>query len=229
MSGKVIVVAGFGPGISRGVAEKFGQLGYKVALVSRTQSKLDEGVKELSAKYISAKAFAADLSDPTIVKTTITQIQKTFGSIGILFWNPYGPFSGALDANVEDLIANFNLSNTSLLVAVKTALEDLKANKGAILATGGGMALENDFAVQMALQYNAASAVIAKAAARKTVHLLNASLKKDGVYAGEVTVLGQVKGTPFDADGKATLTGEAVGDAFVKLEKERDRVFTEIK
>jgi short-subunit dehydrogenase len=39
-----IVVAGYGPGISNAVATKFGKQGYRVALLSRTQAKLDAAV-----------------------------------------------------------------------------------------------------------------------------------------------------------------------------------------
>jgi NAD(P)-dependent dehydrogenase (short-subunit alcohol dehydrogenase family) len=39
-----IVVAGYGPGISSAVAILFGKQGYKVALLARTQSKLDAAV-----------------------------------------------------------------------------------------------------------------------------------------------------------------------------------------
>lgn len=39
---KVALIAGYGIGISAGVAKKFGAEGYKVALLARTQSRLDE-------------------------------------------------------------------------------------------------------------------------------------------------------------------------------------------
>jgi NADP-dependent 3-hydroxy acid dehydrogenase YdfG len=41
----VIVVAGFGPGISSAVALKWGKAGFKVALFARTQEKLDAAAK----------------------------------------------------------------------------------------------------------------------------------------------------------------------------------------
>jgi hypothetical protein len=39
-----IVVAGYGPGIARAVALKFGTQGHKVALLARTQASLDAAV-----------------------------------------------------------------------------------------------------------------------------------------------------------------------------------------
>ncbi|KAJ3105636.1 hypothetical protein HDU97_007843 [Phlyctochytrium planicorne] len=228
MNGNVIVIAGYGPGIGNGVAEKFGKLGYKVALISRTQSKLDEAVKALAAKNITSKAFTADLSDPEQAKTTITHILKTFGSIAIILWNPYGPFSGLLTATSDNLISNFNLSNTSLIISVQTALEDLKTNKGAVLVTGGGLANDDDGTVGVAVGFGASSVVVAKAASRKTVRLLDETVKTMGVFVGEVAVNATVKGTFFDMDGTARLTAEEVAEAFFRLEKERNVVFASV-
>lgn len=41
---KVAVIAGYGSGISAAVAKRFGAEGYKLALLARTQSRLDEAV-----------------------------------------------------------------------------------------------------------------------------------------------------------------------------------------
>ena len=53
----------------------------------------------------------------------------------------------------------------------------------------------------------------AKAAQHKTVGLLHHKLAGQGVYVGEVVVLGAVKGTAFDA-GAATIEASAVADRF---------------
>ncbi|KAJ3107033.1 hypothetical protein HDU97_005002 [Phlyctochytrium planicorne] len=227
MSGKVIVVAGYGTGISHAVAEKFGGLGYKVALVSRTQSKLDEAAKAFLAKGITAKGFAVDLSKPTAVKELIATIRSQFGQIGILHWNAYGSGAGVLTATLDELHLNFDVSIASLILASQAVVEDLKSTNGSILVTGGGFGLENEGAVAAAVSFNAATLAIAKAAQRKTVHLLNASLKEFGVYAGEVTVLGLVKGTAWDS-GNATITPESVADAFARLHEKRDKVVEHI-
>ncbi|KAI8834662.1 hypothetical protein BC829DRAFT_407018 [Chytridium lagenaria] len=230
MTTKLIIIAGFGPGISTAVAQKFGSLGYTLALLSRTQSKLDEAVAHFSKQNIPAKGFAVDLSDPHAVKSTIPIIKSAFGTgalISILFWNPYGVAKGVLDGTIEDFQSNFNLTITSLITAVQASLPDLEATKGAVLVTGGGLSLENDTVAQVAVDWNAATLAVSKAAQRKTVHLLNLTVKSKGVYAGEVTVLGAVKGTPFDS-GNATITAEEVAETFVELEKKREAVFVNV-
>ena len=43
---KTIMIAGFGPGISTAVAERFGREGFQLALVARNQDRLDAGATE---------------------------------------------------------------------------------------------------------------------------------------------------------------------------------------
>ena len=52
--GEDIIVVGYGPGISTGVAEKFGAEGFQVSLVARNKERLDAGVKALEAKGVKA-------------------------------------------------------------------------------------------------------------------------------------------------------------------------------
>ena len=60
---KLITIIGAGPGISQGIAEKFGNQGFKVALIARTESKLIEQVKQLENIGISATYAVADVAD----------------------------------------------------------------------------------------------------------------------------------------------------------------------
>ena len=47
---KIIVIVGFGPGISTSVAEKFGTEGFSVALIVRNEARLISGVEALKNK-----------------------------------------------------------------------------------------------------------------------------------------------------------------------------------
>lgn len=59
---------------------------------------------------------------------------------------------------------------------------------------------------------------VMKAAQHKLVRILNRALAEKGIYVGEVTVLGMVKGTAFDS-GQATIEPLAVAELFFKLTK----------
>ncbi|KAJ3117715.1 hypothetical protein HDU96_005845 [Phlyctochytrium bullatum] len=95
-----------------------------------------QGRQGLSATGATVKGFAVGLGDSAAVKKTITDIRSTLGCIDILFWNPYPAGNVLLTATPENLHASFNLQVVSLVAAVQTALDDLKANKGAVLVTG---------------------------------------------------------------------------------------------
>lgn len=58
---KVIVVVGFGPGVSTAVAGKFGAKGFSIGLIARGQAYLTAGVEALKAKGVASAAFAASI------------------------------------------------------------------------------------------------------------------------------------------------------------------------
>lgn len=89
---KTIVVVGFGPGISTGVAEKFGAEGFSVALVGRNKERLDAGVAALKAKGVNAATFPADAGDPDAIRGAIGKARTAFGPITVLQWNAFGGF-----------------------------------------------------------------------------------------------------------------------------------------
>jgi hypothetical protein len=81
-----------------------------------------------------------------------------------------------------------------LVAAVQSAHEDLKAQKGAVLVTGGGLSLETEKSTAAAADWGMASHGVAKAAQRKLVHIMHKALAADGIYVAEVTVMGGVSG-----------------------------------
>ncbi|HEY8077067.1 MAG TPA: SDR family NAD(P)-dependent oxidoreductase, partial [Labilithrix sp.] len=86
---KTIIVAGYGPGISAAVAERFGAEGFQVALVARNAERLAAGVKALEAKGVKAASFTAELGDPESVRAMVEKVRATLGSITVLEWTAY--------------------------------------------------------------------------------------------------------------------------------------------
>ncbi len=218
---KTIVVAGFGPGISTGVAERFGREGFNVALVARNADKLEKGVAALTAKGIKAQAFAADLGKVSEVRSVIERARAALGPIHAIHWNAYGQGGGdLLAAPAEELHGALDIATVSLTAAVQAALADLRASKGAVLVTNGGFGLPVDQVDEMGVNYAAMGLSIANAAKHKLVRLLGVKLAPDGVFVGEVMVTGTVKGTAWDS-GNANLEPAFMGDTFWKLYAER--------
>lgn len=220
--GKVILVGGYGPGISNAVARRFGAEEFAVALVGRTKDKLDAGVRELEAGGVKAAAFTVDLAAPERMAPLVEDVRNALGAIAVVHWN--APATGGGDLTTADpfeLRAAFDVSVTSLVAVVQAALPDLRTQKdAAVLVTNGAVALHDPKLDAMAVDEAFMGAAIAKSAQHKVVTLLARKLRGDGVYVGEVVVAGIVKGTAYDS-GEGLLTADEVGARFWKLYRER--------
>jgi NAD(P)-dependent dehydrogenase (short-subunit alcohol dehydrogenase family) len=222
---KIIVVCGFGPGISTAVAEKFGKQGFSVALVARNEERLRAGVQALEAQGIRAAAFPADLGDPAAVRALIAQVKAQLGTVTVVHWNAYGGAAGdLLTASPSELHGVFDIAVVGLLSALQASLPELRQQKdAALLVTNGGLGLFDAAIDAQAVQWGAMGLAVANAAKHKIVGLLSQKLQPEGIYVGEVVVLGMVQGTPWD-NGSATLPASRVADKFWELYHARSAV-----
>ena len=218
---KSIVVVGYGPGVSTAVANKFGAEGFSVALIARNKERLLEGVAAMKKKDIATEAFVADANDPASIRKALQDARGTLGPTHVIHWNAYG------GAQAGDLLATdplvvrsvFDVAIAGLLAAVQAALPDLKATSGAVLVTNGAFGDDTEQMDQMAVGMKTMGVALANAAKRKFVGLLSARLRAEGVYVGEVTIAGGVKGTPFGRDGG--IEGSVIADRFFELYRNR--------
>ena len=218
---KTILICGFGPGISLSVAEKFGAQGFSLALAARSGQGLATGVGALESKGFRATAFQADLSDLQAVARLVKDVHDRVGPIDALHYNAYSNGAGnVLTADLAELRTSLDLGVTSLAGLVQAALPDLRERKGAVLVTNGGLGALSPQVDANAAQFNVMGLAIANAAKHKLVRLLSEKLKADGVYVGEVVVMGAVKGSAWDS-GNATITASGVADRFWQLYSER--------
>lgn len=218
---RTIVVCGHGPGISDAVARRFGREGFAVAIVARNAERLKAAADALSGAGITAKAFPCNLGDPEAVRSLIREVRASLGPIAVLHWNAYT--GGAGDVTVdraEELHTPFDVAVTGLVAGVQEALPDLKQEKGSVLITGGGLSFYDPKVDALAVSWRAMGLAIAKAAQHKTAGLLHQKLASDGVYVGELVILGTVKGTAFDS-GQATLEPSAIAERFWELHQSR--------
>lgn len=226
---KTLVVCGFGTGISRAVAEKFGKEGFTLALVGRNAERLAEGVRALESAGVSAQAFPADLSDAVQLKSMIASVREKLGPISALHWNVYSAAAGdLLTASSDEVREIFEVSVTQLLVALEAALPDLQTQQAAaLLVTNGGLGLDDPQIDAMAVAWNSMGLAVANAAKHKLVGLLSRKLEPMNVYVGEVIVLGAVKGTAWD-DGSAKLEASSVAAKFWELYSKRSEVSAKV-
>ncbi|KAG2449780.1 hypothetical protein HYH02_005304 [Chlamydomonas schloesseri] len=217
---RVIAVCGYGPGISNSVAELWASHGFSVALLSRTQARLDHGAKEIGAKGGHAKGYAVDLAKPEDVKAVLRRVSQELGAVTVLFWNPASHAWGdVLSLDIETIDHNMQHQVTGLLAAVQEVVPDMASRPGsAILVTGGGLSLaaENRALAKAAVAMGGVAVAAGKAAQRALVHSLAEGMAPKGIRVAEVVVLGGVKGSASVGD-RGTVLPEDVATDFWKL------------
>jgi NADP-dependent 3-hydroxy acid dehydrogenase YdfG len=207
---KVIVVIGAGPGIGKSVAEKFGQEGFSVALISRRKEKLEELAEELREKGIDAHAFAGDAGDAESMKDAFGQIWEKWSDVDVIHYNVAKVKRVNIAIETADgLTRDFKTNVAAVMTVLNLVAVDMeKKGDGTILLTGGGLALNPD--------PDFGSLGIGKAAIRHLAHSLHLSLKPKNIFVGTVTVKGVVDPT----DKK--YAPSAIAAQFWKLYRERN-------
>ena len=183
---KNIIIIGAGPGLSDGLARKFGQEGYAIGLVSRSAEKLAAQVAGLSDAGVTAYYATADAYNKDELTNAIQTLKSKMGSINTLIYNAAAlKMKNIMDETTDQLVEDFKISTANAFHAISTLHLDLKGNKGTILLTGGV------FAVQPNAQFGSLS--LGKAALRNLAYQLNPVLEKDGIYVGTVTIDGYIQ------------------------------------
>ncbi|MDQ0200338.1 SDR family NAD(P)-dependent oxidoreductase [Neobacillus ginsengisoli] len=189
MSEKVLLIVGAGPGISLSTARKFGNKGFKIALIARRLQALQQYEAELSREGIESKGFSGDVSSPESLKTAIDSVIKTYGKVDVLLYNAAVLKPGKpTELTADDLINEFKINVSGALTSVKEVLPHME--KGTILLTGGGLALYPNA--------DLASLSIGKAGIRSLAYSLHQELSPKDIYVGTLTIKGFVQeGTYF--------------------------------
>jgi len=185
---KTILIIGMGQGLSFGIAEKFGKEGYQVGMISRNADKLLGFQTKLKEQNIISAFATADVADTGKMITAINEIKTKLGSICILEYNATDLHGkNLMEETAEDLTKGFTLSVANAFAATKALRADLKENKGAVLFTGGGTAINPnaDFA----------SLSLGKAGLRNLAFQLHDTLKADDIFVGTVTISGAISPT----------------------------------
>jgi NAD(P)-dependent dehydrogenase (short-subunit alcohol dehydrogenase family) len=227
---QTIVVCGYGTGISDAVAKQFGAEGFQVALLARNAERVERGAATLAERGVRARGFACDVGDPAAVTACLARIRSELPAITVLHWNAYARVAGDLTrCDPNELRASLDVAVTGLVAAVQAALPDLQAASGraAVLVTGGGLSMYDPQMDKLAAKLGAMGLAVAKAAQHKLVGVLHHKLAPLGIYVGEVTVHGLVKGTLADR-GQGTLEPSAIAERFWQLYRERRQISTQI-
>jgi NAD(P)-dependent dehydrogenase (short-subunit alcohol dehydrogenase family) len=218
------IAFGYGPGISHATAQRFAREGYTIALVGRSTERLADGVARFKADGIVATVYEADASDPALVQEAVARIRKELGPISAVLWTAFrgGEVRNVLDTSPEGVTGAFGIGVSGLLACTQAVLDDLKSStEAAILVANGALGDNTSQADAYAKMLNNDGVALENAAKSKLVGILAERLRDDGIYVGEVTIVGSVKGTATAIAG--AIEPSKIADLFWSLTRSRDK------
>lgn len=186
MSKKTIVVVGAGPGLGNHLAKEFGRNGFRAILIARSEKKLQEYVSEMKNSGIEADYQVADCASNESIRAAFDAVKKKHGFVDVMAYNTAVLRDGfASSISPEELTIRYQVDVAGAVCAAQQVLpEQMLRGEGAILFTGGGLALNpvSQFA----------SISIHKAALRVLAIALHDEVKDKGVYVGIVNIKGNI-------------------------------------
>ena len=142
----VIAIIGAGPGLGAAVARKFGREGFSIALISRTQSKLDTMATELQTAGLTAMGYAADVRVPAELEDALARAAAELGPITTLQYSPLPSrdyLKPVLDLTPELALEALQFSALGLIHAVRTVLPGMRqAGGGSVILINGGTSVK---------------------------------------------------------------------------------------
>ena len=190
---KTICVVGAGKGLGNGVAEKFAGNDFRVVLMARSEAHLKEYAADFAAKGIEVHTQAADVADFDAFAQTFRKAVETYGTPDVLFYNVGVTVADEeVKMTTQTLVDRYMVDVAGAYNCVRLVdTKEFAEKQGAILVTGGGLALQ-PYAGYLPLSMD-------KAALRAMVHALTPVLQEKGVYIGTVQVTGTIGSNDFYA------------------------------
>ncbi|GGK99774.1 SDR family NAD(P)-dependent oxidoreductase [Nocardia jinanensis] len=179
------VIVGVGPGLGMSMARRFGSEGYRVALLSRSDTRHDDYRRDLAGRGVDAETYTVDVTDRPRLRSVLGEIGRE--DIDLVYYGP-GPVQHPTPiTEVDSATAEAAFSWVWPAIDVVSAvLPGMRARgRGGLLFAGGLSSVRPMPALgQLAL---------AAAALRNYAITLHTAVADDGLYAGTLTIGGVVE------------------------------------
>lgn len=184
---KTAVIIGAGSGLGFGLAKKFKNEDFTVVLVARNERSLKKMAEQLGDNVFYK---AADASDTLTLKQAIEEIKNEYGTPDAVIYNVGITTPDSESLTAETLVEHFKADVAgAYTTAVAFADEKFAKKDGAIIFTGGGLAMyPADGLVPLSMD---------KAALRTLAYILHDKYKKRGIFVGIVEVCGTINGSAY--------------------------------
>ncbi|MEM9752063.1 MAG: SDR family oxidoreductase [Planctomycetota bacterium] len=148
-SSKVAIVTGAGSGVGRDTAMLLAEAGFAVALVGRTQAKLDASIAMIREEVENPPELLAvptDLTDPAavqqLVETTVTKLGRIDALANVAGSAPLQPIERIEDDTLDACLAsNFK----SVVHTTRAVWKTLKSQKSGVIVNVSSMASIDPF------------------------------------------------------------------------------------
>lgn len=204
---KTIVIVGAGPGLGNAVGKQFGKNEFRVVLLARREEALQGYERELGAEGIEVYTHTADAAEGDSLRAALDWVQQEFGAPDVVVYNVGITTPDAEDMTGEELVRHFRADVAGAYDCARlVATEEFAAKGGAIIFTGGGLAL---YPVHFFTPLS-----IDKAALRALAYTLHEQWAPRGIFVGTVTVSGTIGGDAYFAP-------ERIAESYWQLYTER--------
>jgi NAD(P)-dependent dehydrogenase (short-subunit alcohol dehydrogenase family) len=131
---KVVIVAGIGPGLGRSIAIRSAGQGADVVLAARTESRLTEVAKEVTALGRRALAVPTDLADPAAAERLRDATLAEFGRADALVHNALAmpPIKDLSVVDLDAMKAAFDVNVLGALRLTRLFTPALSASAGSV-------------------------------------------------------------------------------------------------
>lgn len=210
-----IAIIGAGRGLGAAVARRFGKEGFSVALISRSQERLDGLAADLSAEGLTAKGFAADVRDPDSIAAALEAATESLGPIEVLQYSPLPQkdfMRPVLETTPKDLVGPVEFSIYGPVAAVHQVVPGMRflpgENRGTILFVNGGSAVKPG--------RNVTGTTVAFHGQAAYVQLLNEVLGEEGIQVSQLIIGGRIE------EGDPEKDPAVLADKLWDLHEKRD-------
>jgi len=180
LEGKVVVVSGVGPGLGRSIAVRSAEQGADVVLAARTESRLQEVAKEVTALGRRALVVPADIADAEAAERLVAMTLGEFGRADALVHNALA-MPPIKDLSVVDLDAVRRAFDVNVLGALRLT----RAFTPALAEVGGSVTVINSMVVRFS-QRTMGPYKLSKAALLAMAQSLATELGPQGIRVNSV-------------------------------------------